>query len=53
MPGSKYNDQMRANKRDEKHEYLSNHCGGILGGISNGEDIVARLSVKPTPPQIC
>lgn len=27
----------------------SNHAGGILGGISTGQDIVARLAVKPTP----
>ncbi|WP_374633020.1 chorismate synthase [Paracoccus sp. (in: a-proteobacteria)] len=29
-------------------EYLSNHAGGILGGISTGQDIVVRFSVKPT-----
>ncbi len=29
--------------------FASNHCGGILGGISNGETIVVRLAVKPTP----
>ncbi len=28
--------------------YLSNHAGGILGGISTGQDIVVRFSVKPT-----
>ena len=28
--------------------FLSNHSGGILGGISNGDDIVARLAIKPT-----
>ena len=28
--------------------FLSNHAGGILGGISNGEQIVVRLAVKPT-----
>lgn len=27
----------------------SNHAGGILGGISNGEDILLRVAVKPTP----
>ena len=27
----------------------TNHCGGILGGISNGMPIVFRLAVKPTP----
>jgi len=29
-------------------EYSSNHAGGILGGISTGQDIVLRFSVKPT-----
>jgi chorismate synthase len=28
--------------------FLSNHAGGILGGISTGQDIVARMAVKPT-----
>lgn len=28
--------------------YNSNHAGGILGGISTGQDIVARFAVKPT-----
>jgi chorismate synthase len=41
--GSANNDQMDAGG------FLSNHCGGILGGISNGEPIVLRLAVKPTP----
>lgn len=27
----------------------TNHCGGILGGISNGNDIVLRAYIKPTP----
>ena len=29
--------------------FLSNHCGGILGGISNGEEIIFRVGFKPTP----
>ncbi len=28
--------------------FLSNHAGGILGGISSGQDVVARFAVKPT-----
>ncbi len=28
--------------------YLSNHAGGILGGISTGQDVVLRFAVKPT-----
>lgn len=29
-------------------EFQSNHAGGILGGISNGDEIVVRLAIKPT-----
>jgi chorismate synthase len=29
--------------------FASNHAGGILGGISTGQDIVVRIAVKPTP----
>ncbi|MEM7089469.1 MAG: chorismate synthase [Pseudomonadota bacterium] len=29
-------------------EYSTNHAGGILGGISTGQDIVVRFAVKPT-----
>jgi chorismate synthase len=47
MLGSDYNDQMIA--KDGKIRYLTNNAGGIIGGISNGEDINARLSIKPTP----
>jgi len=28
--------------------FLSNHAGGILGGISSGQDIIARICLKPT-----
>ena len=43
MRGSEQNDQM------DEGGFLSNHAGGILGGISTGEDIVVRIAVKPTP----
>ncbi|WP_394152043.1 chorismate synthase [Loktanella salsilacus] len=33
---------------DGRPVYSSNHAGGILGGISTGQDIVARFAVKPT-----
>ena len=33
---------------DGQPVFLSNHSGGILGGISNGDEIVARLAIKPT-----
>lgn len=29
-------------------EYSSNHAGGVLGGISTGQDVVVRFAVKPT-----
>jgi len=29
-------------------EYLSNHAGGILGGIATGQPVVVRFAVKPT-----
>lgn len=34
---------------DGKIATLTNHGGGILGGISNGNDLVLRAAVKPTP----
>jgi len=33
---------------DGKPVYSSNHAGGILGGISTGQDVVCRFAVKPT-----
>jgi chorismate synthase len=35
--------------RDGKVQKATNHAGGILGGISDGSDIVLRAAVKPTP----
>ena len=35
-------------KGNEGPRFLSNHAGGILGGISSGQDIVVRFAVKPT-----
>ncbi len=34
--------------RHGKPEFLSNHAGGILGGISSGQDVIVRFAVKPT-----
>jgi len=39
-------DEMRI--ENGKPHFTSNHAGGILGGISSGQDIVARFVVKPT-----
>jgi chorismate synthase len=33
---------------DGSVQFLSNNAGGILGGISSGQDIVVRFAVKPT-----
>ena len=33
---------------DGAPRFSSNHAGGILGGISTGQDVVARFAVKPT-----
>ena len=34
--------------KGKQTEFLSNNSGGILGGISSGQDIVVRFAVKPT-----
>lgn len=47
MLGSENNDEFINN--GEKVITKTNHCGGILGGISNGQDIVITSYVKPTP----
>ena len=33
---------------DGRPQFLSNHAGGILGGISNGDEIIVRVAIKPT-----
>ncbi|MBX3423630.1 MAG: chorismate synthase [Pirellulaceae bacterium] len=45
--GSQNADEMRSGEGGQV-EFLSNHAGGILGGISTGQPIVARFAVKPT-----
>jgi chorismate synthase len=47
MTGMDNADEMRMGN-DGKPVFLSNHAGGILGGISTGQPIVARFAVKPT-----
>jgi chorismate synthase len=46
MTGEENADEMR--KGGNKPKFLSNHAGGILGGISTGQPVVARFVVKPT-----
>lgn len=43
-------EQLGTQHRDEMtpQGFLSNHAGGILGGISSGQDIVAHIALKPT-----
>ncbi|OYW66191.1 MAG: chorismate synthase [Bosea sp. 12-68-7] len=47
LSGEENADEMRAGN-DGRPLFLSNHAGGILGGISTGQPIVARFAVKPT-----
>lgn len=47
LTGEENADQMRPGN-DGNPVFLSNHAGGILGGISTGQQIVARFAVKPT-----
>jgi len=47
MTGFECNDQMHS--EDGKVLFDSNNAGGITGGLSTGQPIVARLTVKPTP----
>ncbi len=44
--GEENADEMRI--RDGRPVFSSNHAGGILGGISSGQEIVLRFAVKPT-----
>ena len=45
LPGSIANDTII----DQKGTTLTNHNGGIVGGITNGNDIVFKVAIKPTP----
>ncbi|MCB1417889.1 MAG: chorismate synthase [Notoacmeibacter sp.] len=47
LTGEDNADQMRIGP-DGKPHFLSNQAGGILGGISTGQPVVARFAVKPT-----
>lgn len=44
MFGSEHNDAIE----DVKGRTRSNHAGGVVGGITNGNELVFRLAVKPT-----
>jgi chorismate synthase len=47
LSGEENADEMRAGP-DGKPIFLSNHAGGILGGISSGQPVVLRVAFKPT-----
>ncbi len=47
MRGSEANDQYAID--GDKIVTVTNHCGGILGGISNGMPITLNVAIKPTP----
>jgi chorismate synthase len=50
LSGEENADEMRSSQdaRGGGPRFLSNHAGGVLGGISTGQPVVARLALKPT-----
>ncbi len=46
LRGEDNGDEIRMNGKNAK--FMSNNAGGILGGISSGQDIIVRFAVKPT-----
>ena len=44
MFGSQHNDALQ----NKEGKTATNHAGGILGGITNGNDLIFRVAVKPT-----
>ncbi len=49
MRGTESNDTPFYDEKTEKIKFRTNRAGGLLGGISNGEEIRIRVAVKPTP----
>jgi chorismate synthase len=47
LRGEENADGMRA-RPDGRPHFLSNHAGGVLGGISSGQPVVVRVAFKPT-----
>lgn len=47
--GSKVNDEMFVGNNKSKVKFLKNNNGGILGGITTGEEIVVNVGIKPVP----
>ena len=46
MDGREAGDEMRAGP--DGPEFLNNNNGGVLGGISTGQQLVVRIAIKPT-----
>jgi chorismate synthase len=44
MSGSEHNDAIA----DKTGQTVTNHAGGVVGGISNGNELVFRIAIKPT-----
>jgi len=49
LTGSQSNDIPYVDEQTGRVRFKTNRAGGILGGISNGADLVIRVAVKPTP----
>ncbi|MCK5843564.1 MAG: chorismate synthase, partial [Victivallales bacterium] len=49
MLGSESNDEAFVDPETGRVRFKTNNCGGILGGISNGEEIRMKCAVKATP----
>jgi len=47
LTGEENADEMRL-RQDGGPDFVSNHAGGVLGGISTGQPVVVRFAVKPT-----
>ena len=47
MDGVHHNDELYVDKNTQKVATKTNHSGGVVGGISNGEDIYFRVAFKP------
>ena len=47
--GSMVHDEIFYDEQEKLFYHQTNHCGGLEGGMSNGEDIVIRCAMKPIP----
>ena len=47
LKGSQSNDEFEYDAENDRFRTRTNNSGGVLGGITNGEDLVMRITVKP------